>query len=1031
MRKLGSILLCFGLILPTHAAKRVSVEQLEQTLAQAAARPDAELAWWQLSDLQLTERLSPSENSRLEQTLPGEKSRQALRILADTSAFLDPPTSELPSQTTPDLAEQRRIMGLVAAYVSKTIPQLPNFFATRRTTHYEDTPQFNDARGFLVPYQPVHIEGESQVTVFYRDGREIVDAGTDKKSRPKIEGLTTWGTFGPILGTVLVDAAESRLAWSHWDRDTTGSLAVFTYSVARETSHYEVNYCCVANESATEAAQTRPFRQLVGYHGELSVDPSSGTILRLTVEADLKSTAPVSKAAILVVYGPVEIGGKSYACPVRSISMTLAQTLQVSKDYKFALANQLQPLKTSLNDVAFLQYHVFRAEAHVLTGDGAIGGEKPATSASTPGDARAEYTDAATESAKPATMEAKNGVPITPVIDRAPISAPAPSAASLSPPAAAPAPKPAEEISVTASSDLPNAPVSGLAAPGAELTLRTTSRLVDVAVVAYDRKGRPVTDLKPEDLEVYDEGRKQSVRFFGQASASAPGGLAAKVADASPKPEQTTFSNHSTGASLTAGTTILLIDSSNLAFGDLTYAREEMLRFLKMAAPDERIGLYVLKSYEFEILAEPTTDHAQLGGTLTKWMPSAQDLAHAQDEEKRNRQQFDYIHSVADLSYVNGNLPTGQFDYLAPVDPQLRSFGNNPARDVLAILPGIARHLAGSPGHKTLVWIASDNVLADFSDKAPHGEKGPSYLDHLDLAAREALNEAHISIYPLDASQLEPGGVSASLFSASVQAAPGSNIDMQIATLPSAERQELLDALDGSNRNVKPGRVKAQMQQDTHSIRGEFRELAAATGGRAFRRAGDIAAELDNVVADGRAAYLLSFTPDVPPDDTYHHLTVKIVGRPDISVRYRTGYFYGKEPATMKERLRQAIWQPADTTEIGLSATPIRIAGGSSLKLTVAATDLGLAQQGDRWIDKLDIFLIKRDDASMHVEMTGQTLGLQLKSATYANLMRNGLNFDEPIQAHPESGDLRVLVVDGNTGRIGSISIPASALRVQ
>ena len=54
-----------------------------------------------------------------------------------------------------------------------------------------------------------------------------------------------------------------------------------------------------------------------------------------------------------------------------------------------------------------------------------------------------------------------------------------------------------------------------------------------------------------------------------------------------------------------------------------------------------------MKSYSFEVLLEPSPDHAQLLATLSHWMPTAQDLSRAQDEEQRNRQHFDWVHSEA------------------------------------------------------------------------------------------------------------------------------------------------------------------------------------------------------------------------------------------------------------------------------------------------------------------------------------------------------------------------------------------------
>jgi hypothetical protein len=152
--------------------------------------------------------------------------------------------------------------------------------------------------------------------------------------------------------------------------------------------------------------------------------------------------------------------------------------------------------------------------------------------------------------------------------------------------------------------------------------------------------------------------------------------------------------------------------------------------------------------------------------------------------------------------------------------------------------------------------------------------------------------------------------------------------------------------------------------------------MAAATGGRAFQRSGDLAANLNEVAADGRAAYLLGFAPDTPADDQYHLLTVKLAERRGVTLRYRTGYQYAKEPTMLKERFQQAVWQPSDVSEIAVSANPMAASAGAALKLNIATGDLALKQQDQHWVDKVDIFLIQRDGAGLHARVTGQTLSL-------------------------------------------------------
>jgi hypothetical protein len=206
------------------------------------------------------------------------------------------------------------------------------------------------------------------------------------------------------------------------------------------------------------------------------------------------------------------------------------------------------------------------------------------------------------------------------------------------------------------------------------------------------------------------------------------------------------------------------------------------------------------------------------------------------------------------------------------------------------------------------------------------------------------LNDAHVSIYPLDASQLEAGSIGADIRNRNVNA------------IGYTSRSSADPANPGQVPGMSPGRDIARMQQDTHGIQGGYRELAEATGGRAMRRAGDIAAELNSVVSDGRAVYQLSFSPDMPADDKYHLVTVKVRDRAEIKLRYRTGYMYAKEPTTMKARFQQAIAQPRDSGEIGISVTPIAAAKGYTLKLMVAASDLALKQEAGRWTDKAGRF---------------------------------------------------------------------------
>jgi hypothetical protein len=257
-------------------------------------------------------------------------------------------------------------------YLGKAVSKLPNFYATRTTDRYSDAVDDPNAPGVSIYSKlPLHWGGGSRATVVYNDGHEIVDPGPlkRKQANPEEMGMVTSGTFGPILATVVGDASRSQMKFHRWEQGTDGLVAVFHVAVPKDKSHYQVIYRSPSQTKATE--------QPVAYHGEVSVDPATGAILRVTVEADLEPGVEMARADIMVEYGPVEIGAKNYICPMRSVSISQGRSMVAAFRNAIEFDGRPGPEIMRLNDVTFSNYHLFRAEVRVLTGDDAAPVEKP------------------------------------------------------------------------------------------------------------------------------------------------------------------------------------------------------------------------------------------------------------------------------------------------------------------------------------------------------------------------------------------------------------------------------------------------------------------------------------------------------------------------------------------------------------------------------------------------------------------------------------------------------------------------------
>jgi hypothetical protein len=369
------LVLTAAMATPALAAKRVSVEQLEQLLAAAHGQSDGRVAR-QLRDLELTERASSLRLARWEADFAGRHCREALTELADASAFLDLPPSDMLANAPPDPNAQSEMLEKTVDYVTKTITRLPNFYATRKTERFEDIPSHQTVEHFNMPvsgrgirsgampsvsqgeseYEPMHLAGKSSVTVSYRDGHELRGSKMidDINAGPSLQGLTTSGEFGPILGVVLGDAIQGKLTWGYWEQGPGGVNAVFRYTVPQGQSNYMVTL-----PHGKQAQRIFP-----AYHGEIAIDPANGDIRRITTVADLAPPDEKVTSAIMVEYGSILIGGTSYICPVKSVALSRLPVATPDGGPQTSTA----PMQTQLNDVAFVDYHLFRAEARVLTG---------------------------------------------------------------------------------------------------------------------------------------------------------------------------------------------------------------------------------------------------------------------------------------------------------------------------------------------------------------------------------------------------------------------------------------------------------------------------------------------------------------------------------------------------------------------------------------------------------------------------------------------------------------------------------------
>ena len=118
---------------------------------------------------------------------------------------------------------------------------------------------------------------------------------------------------------------------------------------------------------------------------------------------------------------------------------------------------------------------------------------------------------------------------------------------------------------------------------------KSNAGLVLVDVVATDDNGEPVHSLGPHDFTLLEDGKPQRITGFQEQRSDAK--LKTDPAPLNlPQNVYTNFVSRSDSRALT----VLLFDSLNTDRQHLTYAKQEMLNFLKKLPPGRRVALFTL-----------------------------------------------------------------------------------------------------------------------------------------------------------------------------------------------------------------------------------------------------------------------------------------------------------------------------------------------------------------------------------------------------------------------------------------------------
>ncbi len=372
-------------------------------------------------------------------------------------------------------------------------------------------------------------------------------------------------------------------------------------------------------------------------------------------------------------------------------------------------------------------------------------------------------------------------------------------------------------------------------------TIKVEVRQVLVPVVIRDNQGHHVTGLTRADFQVFEDGVEQKITAFSvensgaanpPAAADAPAPAAIeRPAAAAPSPQK---------PAAVRRTYLICIDSLHSAFSNLVYVRKALTKlFASETSGDARYVLVAVGS-STQLLQGPTTDPAAVlkaleGKEFQKTFISSR-AASIGDEMRSFRRELDAARSACDAGSPECKL------LVAGLPPRAGQIANEERIYTVSFLQelrNLVGQLAKESGRRTLM------LLSDGFQMVP-GKQAFDLLNAYFPGTGASLRSTE--------RMTELEGV--------LHLAANRNIPIYTVDSRGLYTQSYFDASNsGSTVRLAPAVLGIMSSADSEA--GDtLTEIAAATGGTAFRNSNDLFAGLERAFADGRANIMvLAYVP--------------------------------------------------------------------------------------------------------------------------------------------------------------------------